>query len=61
MYEMDAHAEGLTDAAEVFELGGDTDAAASALERAIELRELKGDLFGAERTRARLGRLLARA
>jgi len=52
-----AHSDALADRAEVLELAGDVDGAASALERTLRVHEEKGNLLGARTTRARLERL----
>src|SRR5262249_2573739 len=51
---LDAHAEALSDLAEVLELAGSPDQAAQSLAKALVLYERKGNIAMAQRTRARM-------
>src|SRR5262249_12651675 len=54
-----AHADALMDLADVFESRGDRNAAAAAIEEALEFCELKGNLATSDRACARLAQLRA--
>ena len=52
-----SHAEALMDLAEVYDVSGDREAAAAAVEEAVRYYDLKGNVLAAERARSKLDEL----